>query len=205
MAETAHRIVLASASPRRRELLQQAGWQVRVRPAPVNERRLKGETPRQYVLRLARLKAKTAAGVHVSRWPILAADTTVAQTGPDGQHRIYGKPASTAGAKRMLRQLSGRWHEVWTGIALQDPASGKVWSRAVKTRVRFTEMNNREIEMYARSGEPFDKAGGYALQGRAAIFIPEIAGSPSNVIGLPLAEFYRIWKLFEAKTNARGS
>ena len=204
MAEIPRRIILASASPRRRELLRQAGWRVRVRPAPVNERRLANETPRQYVLRLARLKASAAARVHASRWPILAADTTVAKMMPGGQFRIYGKPSHAAAAKRMLRELSGGWHEVWTAIALRAPGSGKIRSRAVKTRVRFADLSGGEIETYIRAGESFDKAGGYALQGRAAIFIARIAGSPSNVVGLPLAEFYRLWKLFEAEQIQNG-
>lgn len=194
MTEVPRSLLLASASPRRRDLLRQAGWRVRVRPAPIDERRRGGETPRQYVLRLARHKAAWAAHHHASRLPILAADTTVAIAAErGGRARIYGKPRTAAAARRMLRGMSGGWHEVWTALALLDPVSGRIWSSAVRTRVRFARLTAPEIAAYIGTGEPFDKAGGYALQGRAALWIPAIAGSPSNVIGLPLSEFYKLW------------
>lgn len=197
-------ILLASASPRRRELLRSLGWRVLPCAVAVDERPRAGERPAAYVRRLARAKALAAeaawagagagAGDHRGaaargarrggrrRWPLLAADTTVVVDG-----ELLGKPRSDREAAAMLRRLSGRAHEVWTGVCVLPAWGGRPHARAARTRVWFSRLTAAEIAAYVASGEPRDKAGGYALQGRAAAFIPRIAGSHSNVIGLPLA------------------
>lgn len=186
-------LVLASASPRRRELLTQAGFTFRVHPAHIPEDPFAGEDPVAYVTRLAREKAlavyreltaeETArAGVPAdSSAPIvLGADTTVTIDG-----LILGKPEDAADAERMLRMLSGRTHRVITGVAVVR-AAGAV-AAAETTEVRFQQLTDEEIAAYVASGEPMDKAGAYAIQGRAACWIPRIEGCYFNVVGLPLA------------------
>ena len=164
--------VLASGSPRRRDLLAQLGLHFTVRPADIDETHQDGEPPAAYVERLARAKAAAVPGELV-----LAADTTVA-VGP----QILGKPVDAADARRMLGLLSGREHQVFTGIATRSH------SRVVQTRVWFKRLTQAEIEWYVNTPEPYDKAGGYAVQGLAAAFIERLDGSPTNVIGLPLPE-----------------
>lgn len=173
------RLILASSSPRRRELLSQLGVSFLVQGADIDESVQPGEPPARYVERLAREKAAAVA----ARSPgalVLAADTTVVR-----DDEILGKPQDVADAERMLTSLAGRAHEVLTGIAVDGPARA---SRVVRTEVRFRSLSREEIAWYARSGEPLDKAGAYALQGAAGAFITGIQGSPSNVVGLPLAE-----------------
>ncbi len=173
-------LVLASGSPRRRELLSHFGLPFVVFPAEVDERVAAGESPAAAAERLARAKAK--AGRRASPGAVVvAADTLVAL---DGQ--IFGKPAGAAGAKRTLRSLSGRTHEVHTGLCVAGPAG--IRSRAVTSRVRMRALSGGEIDWYVATGEPLDKAGAYAVQGRGAIFVEAIDGSWSNVVGLPLAE-----------------
>ena len=168
-------LILASASPRRRELLSHLGVPFEVKPADLDESLLPSEHATAYVERLARAKAR-GEGL------ILAADTSVVI-----DDEVLGKPGTDAklGAD-MLRRLSGRAHEVMTGVAVSSPSG--VRSKVVISQVHFRKLSESEIAWYVSTGEGADKAGGYALQGRAGAFITSVVGSPSNVIGLPLAE-----------------
>jgi septum formation protein len=181
-------LILASASPRRRELLTQAGFAFEVRPAHIPEDPLPDEDPVAYVTRLAREKAEAvyrdvgASNERASASPqvVLGADTTVTLDG-----YILEKPRDAADAARMLRLLSGRTHRVITGVAVVSAAGTRAASET--TEVEFLPMTDEEIADYIATGEPMDKAGGYAIQGRAARWIPRIVGDYSNVVGLPLA------------------
>ena len=184
---TEPRILLASASPRRSELLRQVGIAHEVRPVDVDESVREGEAPSAYVLRLAESKAaalwrQLAAA---DRRPVLAADTTVALEG-----EIFGKPGSLAEVRAVLGRLSGRTHEVHTAVALLH--AGGSGARVSSSSVSLRELSRAEIDWYWSTGEPADKAGGYAVQGRAAAFISHIAGSYSGIMGLPL---YETWEL----------
>ena len=181
------RILLASASPRRSELLRQVGIAHAVRPVDVDESVRADEAPAAYVLRLAEAKAATLWRqlAPEERKPVLAADTTVALEG-----EIFGKPASLAEARKMLGRLSGRTHVVHTAIALLH-AQGSA-ARVSSSTVTFRELTPTEIDWYWHTGEPADKAGGYAVQGRAAAFICHIAGSYSGIMGLPLFETWEL-------------
>lgn len=174
-------LILASRSPRRREILACAGIPHVVRPAEVDESIRGSETARQYVQRLARAKADA-----VEAGPddvVLGADTVVV-IGDD----ILGKPAGRDDARRMLTKLSGREHEVLTGICLRSRAA--VAEEVEATRVRFLPLSEKEIEQYIDSGEPMGKAGAYAIQGLASKFIGRIEGCYFNVVGLPVAKVY---------------
>ena len=186
-------LILASASPRRHELLVQAGYKFAVHPAHIPEDPKTGEDPIAYVTRLAREKAEAvyralAAGQESSPkdcldgqpLAVLGADTTVTV-----DRIILGKPEDAADAARMLRLLSGRTHRVITGVALVTEERTEVAAEA--TAVRFLTLADKEIADYVASGEPMDKAGAYAIQGRAARWIPRIEGCYFNVVGLPLA------------------
>ena len=180
-------LVLASASPRRRELLAQAGFSFTVHPADVPEDPLPGENPIAYVTRLAREKAEVVFREISSQESIppqlvvvLGADTTVTL-----DNQILAKPEDPADAARMLRLLSGRTHHVITGVAVVTPQSTQI--AAEVTAVRFLSLSDQEIESYVATHEPMDKAGAYAIQGRAARWIPRIEGCYFNVVGLPLA------------------
>ncbi len=181
-------LVLASASPRRRELLTQAGFEFEVRPAHIDEDPRAGEEPIAYVVRLAREKAEavyrelaSTTGKSDSKpLVVLGADTTVTVDGV-----ILAKPADAADAARMLRLLSGRTHRVITGVALATAEGTE--AAAEVTAVRFLSLSDEEIEAYVAGGEPMDKAGAYAIQGGAAKWIPRIEGCYFNVVGLPLA------------------
>jgi len=179
-------LVLASASPRRSELLTQAGYRFRVYPAHINEDPLPGEEPIHYVTRLAREKAEavfrelTADSPKLEKVAVLGADTTVTL-----DNAILGKPTDATDAARILRLLSGRTHRVITGVALVTASGAEV--AAEVTAVRFLTLSDAEIADYVAGGEPMDKAGAYAIQGRAARWIPRIEGCYFNVIGLPLA------------------
>jgi len=180
---SAPRLYLASASPRRRELLLQIGLVPQVLPQHIDESVQPGEDPAHYVLRLAQAKARS--GWHdVLRQlplPVLAADTSVVCDG-----HILGKPATLGEARAMLQRLSGRSHQVLTGIAaVQDE---RCRADVVSTEVTFRQLSTTEIDAYWRSGEPRDKAGAYGIQGRGALFVAGIEGSYSNVVGLPLFE-----------------
>jgi len=180
-------IYLASASPRRSELLRQIGIAHEVRAVAVDESVAPGEAPVQYVLRLAEAKARQlweAVAAH-EPLPVLAADTTVALEG-----EVFGKPADHAEAAAMLSRLSGRTHQVHTAVAVLHAAGGA--ALVSSSSVSLRDLTPAEIGWYCRSGEPMDKAGGYAVQGRAAVFIRHLAGSYSGVMGLPL---YETWEL----------
>ena len=171
-------LVLASQSPRRSEILRQAGIPFTRRVAAVDETPLEGEKPEDYVVRLAELKALAVpAGPGET---VLGADTTVVVDG-----EMLGKPADAADARRMLARLSGRQHEVITGICLKRGV--EVVRDCATTKVWFALMSAREIEEYVSSGEPMDKAGAYAIQGLASKFIEKIDGCYFNVVGLPVA------------------
>jgi septum formation protein len=176
-------IYLASGSARRRELLQQIGVSFRVIGTDLDETALKGESPPAYVSRLA--QAKATAGWERSAEsggaPVLAADTAVVLDG-----RILGKPAGMNDAMAMLLQLSGRTHEVLTVVALRSDAGTEV--KVSQSRVTFRAIDSSEARSYWETGEASDKAGGYAIQGYAAIFISDLQGSYSGVMGLPLFE-----------------
>jgi septum formation protein len=183
------RLILASASPRRAELLTSAGFHFEVRPADVDETPNPAENAREYALRVAREKA-LAVGT-VCRDPgavVLAADTVVVAEGRE----ILGKPADSADARRMLRLLSGTAHDVLTAVVIRK--QGAETSDIATTRVWFRPLADSEISWYVESGEPEGKAGAYAIQGRAARFIERIDGSWSNVVGLPVATVYRLLK-----------
>jgi septum formation protein len=174
-------LVLASASPRRRELLTQAGFTFDVHPAHIPEDPRPGEDPIVYVTRLAREKARTVFGeLKDPAATVLGADTTVTL-----DNHILGKPEDAADAARMLRLLSGRTHRVITGVAVVTTDSAEV--AAEVTGVRFLELSDEEIAAYVATGEPMDKAGAYAIQGRAARWIPRVEGCYFNVVGLPLS------------------
>ncbi|HLI03968.1 MAG TPA: Maf family protein [Terracidiphilus sp.] len=180
-------LVLASASPRRRELLAQAGYSFEVRPAHIPEEPQPGEEPVAYVTRLAREKAEAVfrqlladRDAAAGDLAVLGADTTVTL-----DNRILGKPEDAADARRMLRLLSGRTHRVITGVALVSAHAAEV--AAEVTAVRFLTLSEDQIADYVATGEPMDKAGAYAIQGQAARWIPRIEGCYFNVVGLPLA------------------
>ncbi len=182
MSRPPHEIVLASSSPRRRELLAQVGVSCQVVPSNVDETPLTVETPETHVIRLSLDKAREVAGRprQTGRW-FIGSDTVVVRDGV-----ILGKPADAGDAARMLASLSGRSHQVISGYAVHDRQSDRTISAAVSTKVFFKELTSREIEGYIATGEPFDKAGAYAIQGIGAFMIPRIEGSYTNVVGLPL-------------------
>ena len=177
-------IVLASASPRRADLLRAAGIPFEIAAAHVDETLTAGESPEQYARRVAEAKARVVS----SRFPnrlVLAADTVVVV-----DHHILGKPGGRDDASRMLRLLSGRTHEVMTAVTL---ASDRRFETQLEiTNVEFALLTDAEIEWYVESGEPMDKAGAYAIQGLASRFIRRIQGSYSNVVGLPIALVYEM-------------
>ncbi len=175
-------VVLASASPRRRELLMPFFPGLVVEPPQVEERFLEGEPPHELVERLALAKARWGASKHPCAL-VIGADTVVVLDG-----EILGKPSSREEVIGMLARLSGRWHQVITGLALVMGEKELV-SRAV-TEVHFTPLSREEMEFYAATGEPMDKAGAYGIQGIGGIFVSEIRGAYSNVVGLPLHLLY---------------
>jgi septum formation protein len=176
-------VVLASRSPRRSDLLREAGIPFLVRPADVDETPQAGETPENYTCRIA--AEKTLAIEAGSDEIVLGADTVVVIDG-----EMLGKPADAADARRMLRRLSNRRHDVITGICLKR--ANKLVRDWAATKVWFAALSDREIDEYIASGEPRDKAGAYAIQGLASKFIERIDGSYSNVVGLPVALVYRL-------------
>jgi nucleoside triphosphate pyrophosphatase len=189
-------IYLASASPRRSELLRQIDVPHEVRPVHIDETPRAGEAPAHYALRLAEAKArvlweKLAAN---ERKPVLAADTTVALG-----HEILGKPADRDDAERILGRLSGRDHEVHTAVAVLH--EGGVDARVSSSTVSFRPLTPAEVDWYWRTGEPADKAGAYAVQGHGAIFIRHLSGSYSGVMGLPL---YETWELLAPLFGPKG-
>jgi len=176
-------LILASQSPRRREILATAGYVFNVARPAVEERPRPGEPAADYVERLARAKA-LAVEARADDW-VLAADTTVVCGG-----RILEKPSSPSEAMAMLKLLSGRDHEVLTGVCLRH--QGYSWSLVESTRVWFDQLTEKEIASYIATGEPMDKAGAYGIQGLAAKFIPRVEGCFFNVVGLPVARVRRL-------------
>jgi septum formation protein len=181
------KLVLASKSPRRAEILRAVGWESEAVAADIDETRFASEDAVSYVERLARAKAETVAGKLHERL-VLGADTVVLI-----DREILGQPRDDEDARRMLQLLSGRWHEVLTGIALV--CSGQRPRALVEhetTRVRFAKISPAEIDYYVSTGEPMGKAGAYAIQGIAALFIEEIQGDYFNVVGLPVRLVYEM-------------
>ncbi len=203
------KLILASGSPRRAEILTSVGWEFTKHIADIDETEFEGENPADYVQRLAKEKAEKVAESYENAL-ILGADTTVVI---DGQ--IIGKPTDLADAKRMLKMLSGRSHEVLTGVALvkrfqisnfKFPTEKLTKNNIViglqKTTVKFAEISEAEIDFLAEKGEPLDKAGAYAVQAQAALFIEEIEGDYWNVVGLPINLVYGLMrKLMFEKIN----
>jgi septum formation protein len=175
-------LVLASASPRRRELLRLAGIPCTVRPGDVDESPLAGESPGDHVRRLAEAKARA---VRRPGETVLGADTVVVIDG-----LILGKPRDAADASRMLRLLSGRAHDVITGVCLLRDETCQNLSET--TKVRFSKLTGSEIDLYVAAGEPLDKAGAYGIQGAASKFIERIEGCYFNVVGLPMSRVYKV-------------
>jgi len=173
-------LVLASSSPRRTEILTAVGWPFEAQPAHIDETRLEGESPEDFVSRLARAKAERVAGTRLFGL-VLGADTTVVVDG-----HVLEKPRDEEDARRMLRLMSERVHEVLTGVALVSAESGRVATGLERTRVRFAAMTDEEIAWHVETGSVLDKAGAYAIQGRAALFIEGIEGDYWNVVGLPV-------------------
>ena len=179
-------LVLASASPRRADLLTSIGVAFERRPADVDESRRDDETPYDCVKRLAESKAIAVPASDNDL--VLAADTVVLLDG-----KLLGKPANRADAAAMLRSLAGRDHIVLTGVCLRDPSAGKSASEVDQTRVSMGPLSEAEIAWYVATGESDDKAGSYAMQGLGALFVERIQGNASNVIGLPLPVVYRLF------------
>jgi septum formation protein len=177
-------LVLASGSPRRRELLQSAGLEFQVVISAVREELRPGEGPRDYVTRLAAEKASEVAIRHPRSW-VIAADTTVCL-----DEHILEKPRDREDAIRILSMLAGKEHVVFTGLTLCHGASGYCDVRVCTSRVRMARLSRAEIEWYVDTGEPMDKAGAYAVQGIGAMFVESIDGNYSNVVGLPLSMLF---------------
>ncbi|MGH9785156.1 MAG: Maf family protein [Terriglobia bacterium] len=199
------KLILASSSPRRREILQAAGFEFEVVATSVREEQLPGESPETFVCRLATEKAAAALDriAHPCAAPILGADTVVVLG-----NEMLGKPVSAEDAQRMLRMLSGREHRVLTGLCLLSPPPD--WPSPLSelrkevqfasTLVQFAELTEEEIEAYVASGEPFDKAGGYAIQGLASKYVEEIQGCYFNVVGLPVSLLYQMLQRLHSDT-----
>lgn len=187
------RIVLASRSARRVELLTLVGAHFECFPVDLDESPLSDERAEAHVLRLAEAKARVAlerGGARGDESVLLGADTVVTI-----DREILGKPVQPGSAAAMLRRLSGRVHEVWTGVSLVHPEDGRAVTQAVRSIVKFASMNAAEIERYVATGEPLDKAGGYAVQGYGALYVEAIEGSYTNVVGLPLSHLKHALKL----------
>ena len=183
-AETEPVLVLASASPRRRALLGDAGVAIEVLPADVDETPEPGETPAETAARLARAKAcAVAGGLDGPRRLVLGADTIIVLGAT-----LFGKPRDAAHAAELLRQLAGRTHRVITAVAIAESGGPRVWACSVESRVTLRALSRDEIERYVARGESLDKAGGYALQGAGGRLVEHVEGSHSNVVGLPVAE-----------------
>ena len=176
------RLILASASPRRRELLQQTPLRFRVIPSHTEETRRREETAQTYVVRIAAEKAGAVAERQPGFW-VLAADTIVVLEG-----QVFGKPTDLDNARQILTTLSGRPHQVMTAFVLLDTAGKTTAAEVVTSQVTFKELSASEVTAYLATGEPFDKAGAYAFQGKGRDLIAQVSGSHSNIIGLPMDE-----------------
>lgn len=181
------KIVLASASPRRAEILRTVGWPFEIRPVNIDESRHPNEPAAQYVTRLAQEKANAAKGVVAEI--IVGADTTVVI-----DEHILEKPVDAEDAKRMLRLLNNRRHHVITGVAVIDSQTSAMKVAHQTTEVRFAAMSDEEIDWYVATGEPMDKAGAYAIQGKGSRLIEEVRGDYFNVVGLPVRLLYELMK-----------
>jgi septum formation protein len=179
------KLILASSSPRRAEILTSVGWPFEVVVASVDESVNDGEEPSAYVQRLARAKAEAVA-TKLEEGLVLGADTTVVV-----DNSILGQPRDDDDARRMLRLLNGKWHEVLTGVALIR-VGGEASVDYERTRVRFSEMTDADIDWYIATGEPRGKAGAYGIQGRAALFIEEVQGDYFNIVGLPVRLVFKM-------------
>ena len=180
------RLVLASSSPRRRELLASIGFEFDVIPSNVPEVKGDDETPEEYVARLSRDKAKAVAVAHRDRW-VLAADTTVVL-----DDHLLEKPVDEADARRMLRTIAGHTHVVHTGVTLQRIEPHYADTHVCSSEVRILPLTDAEIDWYVKTREPLDKAGAYAVQGIGGMFIDSVHGSYTNVVGLPLALLFQM-------------
>jgi septum formation protein len=178
------KLILASGSPRRSEILTSVGWEFEKHVPDIDETELPGEDPAAYVQRLAKTKAEAIAASFPSRL-VLGADTTVVLDG-----RIIGKPIDLDDARKMILDLSGNWHEVLTGVALAYDGQTSVGVQS--TRVKFAAMTEAEITFLVEKGEPLDKAGAYAVQAQAALFIEKVDGDYWNVVGLPVSLVYEL-------------
>ncbi|HEV8434691.1 MAG TPA: Maf family protein [Thermoanaerobaculia bacterium] len=183
---TRMKFILASASPRRRELLSSIGLTFDVIPSHVPEVRGEHESPEEYVARLSREKAQAIANLHPDEW-VIAADTTVLLG-----EQLLEKPEDDADARRMLATIAGRTHIVYTGVTLQNVSRGWSETRIAESEVRMLPLSSEDIAWYVKTGEPMDKAGAYAVQGIGAMFIDSIHGSYTNVVGLPLATLFQM-------------
>ena len=181
-----NRLILASESPRRYELLKQVGLDFEVVPSNVSEDFVQAESPRDHVIRLAQAKAREVANKYPNGW-VVGADTIVCINGS-----ILGKPRGREEAVEMLRRLSGREHRVWTGFSVCHSERGESDKEVVQTAVRMKPLTSAEIEWYVHTGEPLDKAGGYAIQGIGSFMVESIQGSYTNVVGLPLCELIQM-------------
>lgn len=181
---TLPKLILASGSPRRAEILQSVGWEFTKIVPDIDESEIPGEPPEEYVQRLARTKAEVVSK-NCEDGVILAADTTVIVSG-----QIVGKPVDMDDARRMLRLLSGKRHEVLTGVAVIQ--NGEMRVGLQRTGVKFMELTEAEVEFLAEMGDPLDKAGAYAVQAQAALFIEGIEGDYWNVVGLPISLVYEL-------------
>lgn len=173
---------MASASPRRRLFLSDLGLEFEVITADLDERPFHGETPSEFVSRISMEKCVSVSSVYRDG-SILGADTVVVLDG-----EILGKPADEESAKAMLKRLSGRWHEVWTGFCIFNQSHGVTVQRTVKTDVLFSRLTDKVCDAYVKTGESMDKAGAYGIQGLGGALVERIRGSYTNVVGLPLAE-----------------
>ena len=176
------KLILASNSPRRRDLLAQAGLAFSVIPSDVDEHRVKMSDPDDFVRTLAESKASDISEKYPDSW-VIGADTIVCI-----EQQILGKPDSKEAARNMLRRLSGETHQVYTGYCICCKSTSRCFTDVVKTDVRFKNISDAEIEWYIQTGEPFDKAGGYGIQGIGSVLVKSINGSYSNVVGLPVCE-----------------
>jgi septum formation protein len=193
---TSTKIILASASPRRAEILRAAGFNFEIAASNIDESPLPNEQPENMVMRLALAKARSVASKRKSQQKdiVLAADTIVVIGG-----QVLGKPNTPDRSREMLHELNGREHAVITGVALLALPSQRFLVAVETTRVWFSKMSDREIEEYVLTGEPLDKAGAYAIQGLASRFIPRIEGCYFNVVGLPIA---RVWAMLQQLSEA---
>lgn len=190
-------LILASASPRRKEILANLGLSFQVVVADIDESRREQEMASDYVVRLAMRKALTVADM-VGRGIVIAADTIVVV-----DEQVLGKPGDEEAARNMLRTLSGREHVVFTGVGVVDTEQGKTISGREQTIVYFRRLSEQDIEGYLTSGEPFDKAGGYGIQGRGALLVRKIEGDYFNVMGLPVSLLHQL--LLEVGVNILSS